>query len=641
MNPDTLAAQLEAASAAYYAGGTPVMSDAAYDALEDKLRAAAPDHPVFSKIGAPANSGWIKVAHPIPLGSLAKAQDEAEFLTWAAKLPAGKELLVSEKLDGISLLLTYQDGKLERGETRGDGTVGEDITRNVRIMKGVLPTVPWSGTVYVRGEVVCKKSDFAAHFQGESNPRNTASGTAKRQSGWQKAQHLTFMAYNLTLVAAEAPSRHGELRALENAGFLVPPWSQQPAASQALAVHSNYLQGLRDSLDYDIDGLVIELDDTDARRAMGESDMRPKGAIALKFPHDAKATTLRNIVWQVGNSGRVTPVAEFDATDLAGAQVSRASLHNVAYLQSLASDAGQACLCAGDSILVSRRNDVIPYVESLLVPLSAANPNMFLPPTACPSCNHGLVMQGEYLVCTGEDCPAQVAGSILRWVQKVNILHLGETLVRALVDADKVQNIGDLYTLKEQDLADFEIDGRKVGGNAKRVIASLDASRVLPVDLFVGSLGIPLCGRKMVGLLVAAGYDDLHLLDEVSEAEMARVPGFGAGRAAAFREGFEARKYLMTGILASGVTTTKPATAQVTGSAMAGHAVCMTGFRDADMADAIVAAGGKMASGVSRNTTILVTKDPTSTSGKAQKARGLGIEILGVDEMWDRLGGRP
>jgi DNA ligase (NAD+) len=354
-----LADRLEAASAAYY-NGTPTMSDADFDALENELRKLDPHNPVFAKIGAPVDSGWTKVRHPIPMGSLEKAQTEGEFLGWAQNKP--NALFLSEKLDGISILLTYLEGKLVRAVTRGDGTEGEDITRNVRVMQGVPAEIPYVDEVHIRGEIVCTKADFAKFFQGESNPRNTASGTSKRQSGWQKCRHLTVLVYNVVFPdgSVKLTYREGEFYWLQGQGFQTPV-GQVVSPLSAVQVYKHYIATLREKAPYDIDGLVIEVDGTQARAALGATPngMNPKGAVALKFPHDQKRTILRDIVWQVGNSGRVTPVAIFDEVELAGARVKQASLHNVARLNKLK-------LYKGCEVLVSRRNDVIPFVEQNL-----------------------------------------------------------------------------------------------------------------------------------------------------------------------------------------------------------------------------------------------------------------------------------
>jgi DNA ligase (NAD+) len=376
MNIEKIASKLRAASLAYHnapnqtvalddGGGNTgerlVMTDAEYDALEDELRRLSPDHPVFSEVGAPAAEGWVKVAHPIPMGSLNKVQTVAEYNDWVntkvAPILDDAGLFYSEKMDGISIDLIYKNGELAQAITRGDGVEGQDITRNVRIMQGVQTKIMYQKECYVRGEIVCRKSDFAKYFQGESNPRNTAAGKATAQSDWQRARHLTVYAYNLTSSDPndKAETREEEFETLETWGFLTPGHGRVTQV-QVIDLRMAYINNRRDACDYLIDGLVIELNNTALRESMGAHNMRPKGAMAFKFPHEAKPTFLRDILWQVGNSGRVTPVAVFDPVELAGANVTRASLHNVDRVQKLQ-------LFRNCRILVSRRNDVIPFVE--------------------------------------------------------------------------------------------------------------------------------------------------------------------------------------------------------------------------------------------------------------------------------------
>lgn len=649
MTIETLAAQLEAASIAYGLGKD-IMSDAAYDALEQSLRDRAPDHPTLAKVGAPISTGWPKVTHPIPLGSLDKSANVEEFLEWClkARISATELLILSGKLDGIAALITYIDGKVHRAETRGDGVIGEDITRNVRIMKGVPKTITTPGTAYVRGEITLLQSDFDLHFQEEirkaaaegrvANPRNTASGAAKRQkTGWRKAKHLTFKAYNLTVVDSPYQSRSEELEALELLGFITPPW-ELVTKDRVTTLRQEYIDGDRGALDFDIDGLVVEINDTQRRLSKGDHNLRPKGATAYKFPSKGQSSVLRQLPWQVGNSGRITPVAVFDAVELAGASVTRASLYNVAYLADLASQIGQEYLAEGDEILVARQGDVIPRVIRALAPAQSAGA-AFIPPTECPECGAPTNMDGEYLVCVAGDCPAQVIGMMKRWIEKVGVLHFGDALLSALIEADMVSTIGDLYRLDEAKVCALDMNGRRVGGSGTKALKNLHAKKELTVDQFVGSLGISLVGRKMVKLLVDAGFDDLGKLSSASERQMASVPGFGPGRAAAFRAGFDDKKNLIVDILAGGVTIVKPVVAAVTGSGMVDEAVCFTGVRDKEAEAEIVAQGGKIASGVSKNTTILVCKAVDGKSGKLTKARSLGIEILSVSDLWERLGG--
>ena len=634
MNPSTIASAISEARAAYYAG-TPSITDAQFDALEDSLRALDPNHPVLGGVGATPSSGWTKVAHKTPMGSLNKAQDESAMLHWfQTTVGNSPDVVIVDKLDGISISLRYDKGVLTQAATRGDGFTGEDITRNVRLMKGVPADLgDWSG--YVRGEIVCYKDDFNAHFQGDSNPRNTAAGTAKRQSDPSKCKHLTVVAFDMIPDVGVLTHKDQELQALSGAGFTTPSWiTAQQGTVQIQSIYDAYVRSDRDALPYEIDGLVLILNDTSDWKRVGEKNHRPAGSIAYKFPHEAQSTTLRAIRWQVGNSGRVTPVAEFDALDLAGASVKQASLHNVANIGRLTDGNG---FMEGACILVSRRNDVIPYVEALISQDSTADE--LEAPHECPECNTLLGMVGEYLMCPNDtDCPAQTLGAMRRWIKKVGVLHFGDAMLSAVVDAGMVSTIPDLYRLDANNVGHLDMDGRRVGGAAKRALTSLNSLKTLPLETYVGSLGIDLCGRRMVRKLVAAGMTDLNALATATVQELSAVPGFGQDKALAFRAGFDARKEIIIGLHAVGVTPAPyEAPAAPTGSAMAGQAVCFTGVRDKALEAAIAAAGGRIASSVSRNVTVLVCKDPSSTSGKAQKARDLGIEVIGLEDMRQRV----
>ncbi len=674
MSAQALVQELTTARDAYY-NGTPVMSDAEFDAKEDQLRKLDPSNTFFSNVGAAATSGWQKVPHRIPMGSLNKAQTETDMRAWHGTIGSPSkgtafETLIAEKLDGISISIRYDNGTLTQAITRGDGIMGEDITRNVKVMK--VPTKlasKWTG--FVRGEIVCKKSDFAAHFPGESNPRNTAAGTAKRQSDASKCKHLTVIAFDcipddgmtyLTSTPRGRSSRMSfkvqELGELAGMGFEVPHW--QVVGFDATPIEAHYQQyinptGLqtqvagnltpsRATVDYEIDGLVLIVNDTDEWHRMGEKNHRPAGSIAYKFPHEAKETTLRNIRWQVGNTGRITPVAEFDVVDLAGAKVKQASLHNISNIERLshiwAGGRGvlrkvSTSLGPGDTILVSRRNDVIPYVEALVTP--GSNATSFLIPTACPECGCGAARSGEYLVCPNTaGCAAQTAGAVKRWVKKVGVLGWGDTTINGLCGQGVINDPADLYTLGFADVSLMEIDGRRIGGNAQIFLTDLHAKKDLPLHVFVGSLGIDLMGRSMVKKLVDAGLDNINALFHATEQTLARIPGMGDTKAKAFHAGIRDKAPLIEKLLKSGVTIQKRAT-----GVLSGLSVCMTGFRDPSMNTAIESQGGSVKSSVSKALGILVCKDPNSTSGKAKKARAQGTTVMGIDAMWEMLGGQP
>ena len=359
---DSLAQRIAEARDAYY-NGKPIMSDAAFDAIEDDLRKLDPTNAVFQKVGAPVGGTWPTVKHEIPMGSLNKAQVLSEVETWHASVKSPL-LVVMDKLDGASLELVYENRRLVRAVTRGDGLTGDEITRNVLLMKGVVKTLPPTiagnptpAKTFVRGEVVVKKSDFAVHFKGESNPRNTANGTMKRQSDASKCAHLTVIAYQILPGGEALPSKSAELKELRACGFETPRWSVALRPSDVDREYQDYVARIRGQLDYIIDGLVLSVDDKDAREAEGDLGGRPKAEIAFKFPHSKKPTILRNVEWQVGNSGRITPVAVFDAVDIDGKSIERASLAGIRQVERLK-------LYPGCTVLVALRNDVIPRIEA-------------------------------------------------------------------------------------------------------------------------------------------------------------------------------------------------------------------------------------------------------------------------------------
>jgi len=254
------------------------------------------------------------------------------------------------------------------------------------------------------------------------------------------------------------------------------------------------------------------------------------------------------------------------------------------------------------------------------------------PPDKCPSCGSDLTRNGEYLVCKNEDCPAQATGAVKRWVKKIEVLHVGDSLIEALVEAGFVGDPADLYTLDPVKVADLEIGGRKVGASADKAIRNLNAKKILPLHVLVGSLGIDLIGRDMAKIIVDAGFDSLSKMAKATIPQIAAIPGVGQVKAEAFVKGFTAKLGLIAKLIGNGIQV------QVASGPLVGKSFCMTGFRDAALSDAIEKAGGTMKSGVSRSLSYLIALDPNSNSGKAQEARKNGIPVIGIDDAWAMTG---
>jgi DNA ligase (NAD+) len=636
---------LTPAREAYY-NNKPVMSDADYDKLEDELRELLefceeddtdPDvvaaRELLKAVGhkPPSDGKWCKVRHKMAMTSLNKAQTWEEVQAWAASCgPATDGYIISAKCDGISLSLEYQNGKLVCAATRGDGDEGEDITRNVLRMKGAVPSIP-GFTGHRRGEIVILRSD-QKYFPELDNLRNGASGVAKRESGLG-SENLTILSYLIQKDGATVPFKENEFKTLQALGAVVPFWKKVNTLAEVLEVYEDFIATQRESLDYDIDGLVVEYNSRKVQDDLGDLNGRPKAAIAFKFPHTKKQTVLTGIRWQVGKSGRVTPVAEYEPVRIDGAELRNASLHNVATIQNLLKGHSVTHLCVGDQVTVSRRNGVIPYLESLDVPNAQGAP--LHTPSRCPECDTALVMSGKYLVCRGEDCPAQVLGSISRWVKKIGVLELGDSILEALIDHAGVLTPADLYTLDPKKIEGIPsgTDGSRLGRTAHIICAELHSKKEMPLHVFVGSLGIPLCARSVCKMLVEAGYNTLEKMEAATEADLCKVPGMGQIKADSFVRGFRARRTLMDCLQDNGVVIQAPAT-----GVLLGKSVCFTGVRSPELEKAIEDAGGTVKSSVGKGLTYLVQKDPSSSSEKSKKAQSLGTAILSVEDMWKLLG---
>ncbi|HEY0255636.1 MAG TPA: NAD-dependent DNA ligase LigA, partial [Kofleriaceae bacterium] len=464
------------------------------------------------------------------------------------------DLFVTEKLDGLSLAVTYDKGKLTDAITRGDGAIGERILTNAKRMKGVPAKLTKPVSVTVRGEIILKLSDMKKAFPSAANSRNQASGTSKRFDG-EGCEHLTVMFYDLD--GEELATETAKFKRLEALGLLV-PWRDTTDLEGALKIHRDYGKTRRAKLDYEIDGLVVRAHDVHAQNMLGELGNRPRGAIAFKFASQAKVTKLLDIVWETGSSGRVSPVAVVEPVDLAGATVRRASLHNAGNIAELG-------IGIGDEVLVSRRNDVIPYVEEVVT--SKGKPAK--PPTKCPTCKSPLVKRGEYLACRNRECQALVEGRIENWIDALGVLEWGDKLINQLVEAKLVKEPADLYKLKPEQIANLERRGMVI---AKKVLDNLKAQLPISLPKFLAALGIENLGLQTAKAIVTK-FDSLDKVQAAKEAELASLPGVGPAKGKSAFVGLAERKAEIKRLIAVGVV---PVAKSASGP-LAGKTFCFTG----------------------------------------------------------------
>ncbi|WP_437301475.1 NAD-dependent DNA ligase LigA [Sorangium sp. So ce426] len=640
---EELAERIEKYRASYYAGH-PEISDAAFDALEDELRALDPAHPVLARVGsASLITEWEKARHEIPMGSLNKVVSEDELLAWVARCDeilvkdghgdggtgaapqapgstssVAGDLFVAEKLDGISIEVIYKGGKLVDAITRGDGEWGERITANVARMKGIPSRIREKGRLSVRGEIILRLSDMKRHFPGVTSPRNMAAGAAKRFDG-QGAEHCTVLFYDVA-DHLEIPTCRARFAWLRELGFATPQ-TAHGSVEDVVKLYRRYSSELRAGLDYEIDGLVVYVDSLHVQGLLGDVNRRPRGAVAFKFASPAKVTTVVAIQWDTGPSGRVTPVAIVEPVELAGANVRRASLHNSANVRSLG-------IGVGDEVLVSRRNDVIPYVEEVVEKRGPAA----VPPSVCPVCSAPLVVEGEYLLCRNAACRALIEGRIHNWIDAIGALEWGDKLIEQVVAAGLVREPLDLYKLTVKNIADLDRRGEK---SATKCLEQLKSRLPLALPVFLAALGIEGFAIQTARLLVSAGYTTIEKLLAAGEDELAGIPGLGAIKAASIVRGLRARSDEIGRLLAAGIVPVAP---EAEGP-LAGLTFCFTGAGArprGELTHLVESNGGRVLNSVTKELNYLVIADVASTSSKAVKARKYGTKLITEDDL-DRL----
>lgn len=610
-----------------------------YRAAWEKLSALAGDHPALTLVVPAEGSDWPKARHEIPMGSLNKVNAHEELREWSTRCdelakkaelpPITPDLSVTEKLDGLSLEVLYQDGKLEAAITRGDGEIGELITANVAHMKHVPGKIKNKARISVRGEIILSKKDgpgfhafrkrLDSEFGEMKSLRNMAAGIARAKEVryLPACRYLSVLFYDLE----GGPAVTSEKEKLE---FLVEQGFTTPAIDfgdldAILARFDEYQGGLRKKIDYEIDGLVVRANDLRTQTLLGELNNRPRAAVAFKFTNEAQETTLLNILWSTGDSGRITPIAQIEKVFLAGAEVKQASLHNIANVRRLG-------IGVGDRVLVSRRNDVIPYVEERVEQLAE---KLAEPPEKCGRCEQPVIVEGEYLVCRNLDCPARRVGRLRMWIRELGLLDWGERTLERFFEEGLAQEPADLYRLTVEQITALSGYGE---ATAKKLLDPLAEKRKLPLAVFIGALGIEGVARETAKLLVNAGYDSPEKIAAATIDDLSQIPGLGAIKAERIINGLKGRLEEIGRLREAGVVIVTPKE----GGPLAGLSFCFSGSHSRgrkELQALIEKNGGSVAASVTKGVSYLVLADPSSTSSKSEKAKKLGTEVIDEAQM--------
>jgi DNA ligase (NAD+) len=628
-----IVAKLREASEAYYNTGQAIMTDAEYDGLVASLREIEPENEYLKTIGAPATSLFTRVKHEIKMGSLDKAADAEELAKWWAKLPI-KRVVFQWKYDGASISLKYNRGKLVQAVTRGDGEVGEDVTQNILKSKHIPKRLagPFSGvapfTGFVRGECILFKDDFKKYWPDGANPRNQGNGIMRSKDG-EGCEHLRFLPFDIGDRAASGNSglviEKDKVDLLKSLGFdvrLCQTLSSLEAVEKAFAECAK----AREALPFEVDGVVLKMDDIKAADAMGESDGRPRAQRAYKFKALGAETVVTDIEWTVGHTGAVIPTFKVETREIGGVQVSSVLMNNVGYCETMD-------VAIGDKVLVTRRGDVIPHIESVI---DRPKSRKWEPPAQCPSCKSKLVRKDIHLVCTNSECAGQKVRLIRRWLTALNIKFIGPEIEQALWNSGMVKDPADLYTLQVVGLQDLKIGAGKLGNDrAKMIIDEIQKSQELPLNMFMGALGIKFLGTRAAENYMEAGIDTL---EKFTDPDFIRKSSLGPTIREEVAKGVEDVLPLIRKLLKRVNIVTPKAKPVATGSKLSGRAVCFTGVRPtAAEQEKFESLGGVVKDSVSKNCTHLVVKMLGTGSSKATKAQMLGLDVVTYDQFKEWL----
>jgi DNA ligase (NAD+) len=640
-----LRARLRDANYRYYVLQRPDISDAEWDALFAELKSLEESHPELASaesptvtIGAPLQASFRPLSHPTPMLSLDNAfnqEDVVAFLARAARTLSTTEdleLLAEPKVDGLSINLLYQRGRLEWAATRGNGREGEDVTLNILNIEGIPREVPDAPeSLEVRGEIYLSLEEFGRinrdrEQAGESafmNPRNAASGSLRQIDPRVSAgRRLQIFCYGVGNAPALGVKRQSHVLAwLADRGFSVNGLREVVVGPGQAEDLMDRWRELRNSLDYHVDGVVFKVDRLDLQDELGATSRAPRWAVAYKFPAEEVATTLKAITVQVGRTGKITPVAELEPRLLEGTVVSRATLHNPGFIRELD-------LRVGDRVIVHKSGGIIPEITRVLVDERPDGAMPFVLPELCPACGSHLVEDGANLKCVNPSCPAQLLQRLTYYASRtaMDIEGLAGKTIEALTEAGLVRSLPDLYDLTEDQVA--QLDGF-AELSARKLVGQIDQSRRRPLDRFLTALGLPHVGPRTAELL-ARHFGDMQRLRAASAADLSFVRDIGEVTAEAIHHALHEPTLAaaIDGLLARGVDP-QPLGEPGAEPRLEGVVFVLTGSLSRprkDVQNELEAMGARVTSSVSAKTDFVVAGgDPGS---KLDRARELGVQVL-------------
>ena len=637
----------------YYDEDKPEITDFEYDMMMLELRTLESQYPEFitktsltQRVGGTVKEGFQKVEHEVPLQSLQDVFSLEDIEDFCHKMEEKavengiKEVkyVVETKIDGLSAALEYKDGILVRGATRGNGLVGEDVTKNLKTVKTIPHKIDEKINITVRGEVFISKKDFEEMNQERqendeelfANARNAAAGSLRQLDSQITAKRpLDIYIFNVQKIEGkEFNSHYEELEYLEKIGFNVNPVRIPCTNIEEVKKAIQKIGEMREKLTFGIDGAVIKIDNLKFREILGTTVKVPRWAVAYKYPPETKETILKDIVCQVGRTGVITPMAILEPVKVAGSTISKTTLHNEDFIK-------EKDLKIGDTVVIQKAGDVIPEISKVVKEKRTGKEKDFEMPRVCPVCGAEAIREeGEAAVrCTGIECPAKLFRNLVHFVSReaMNIDGLGENIIQQLLEKHLIENIADIYSLSFEEIASLKKNGKKFAQNLKN---SIENSKQNDLYRLITALGIRHVGGKASKLL-AKKYKTLQALAEAKFEELQEMNDIGEVMANSIVEFFaqEQTKDLLKRLEDAGINT-KAIEEETTDNRFEGQTFVLTGslqkFTRKEAEDLIEKFGGKTSSSVSKKTNYVLAGEDAGS--KLTKAQSLGVNIISEEE---------
>lgn len=616
---------------AYYAG-TPEISDASYDQLEEELKTLSPHHPVLSLVGAePIETIGRKIKHDRPMLSLQKTYSFDDLLSWA-DFSINKVIIGTYKIDGNSLSLMYEKGKLVLAKTRGNGIFGEEVTEKVKWVPDIPGKLSKPLNIEIRGELHCLENQFhhlanemvSLNLERPSSARNIISGLLGRKSHFELARFFNFFAFDFLSDEVSCSTVLDQNAELQSLGFSLP----HPQKLESPSDVKQYLEHVKETMENSeigLDGAVFSYNDLSLHEDLGTTSHHPRYKMSFKWPGQTAKTIVKDFLWETSRLGFITPVAIVEPVFLSGANITNVTLHNAAFVKTYN-------LKIGDEIEIIRSGEVIPKFLSVI----ASKEGVYSWPQVCPSCKTPLIFDDVRLKCPNNlFCPAQQLRDILNWISAVEIEDLSEKRLAMLVELGLVKSKADLYRLSIDDLLKMPLTKEKM---AQKLFDNIQKSRTLSLVQFLNGLGIEGAGTTTWEKLLSV-FPSLERLKKASISDIQKIDGFAEKSAEQIVRGLEAKSPSMDELFSVGVSPTQPdVTTSVSKESLPlfGKQFVITGALSkprSEIEKAIKAAGGHIGSAVSKNTFALVTNEVDSTSSKMKKAKELNLTIWSEEQL--------